>query len=713
MNSQASKLLATLPHAQYPTRFLQKRLFMCIALGSIGGVLPAALAIAQPATNQKTMPKVVVVGTQDGDAERQPGAVSLVTEEDLALRQPRSTEEALRTVPGVSTKPEEESAIVANIGIRGLSSADYKTLILEDGVPIAPGLFVGNGRYYNPRIQRMEGIEILKGAASLRYGPSTIGGVINYITKDPEDGAKLGLRAGSFSSREATLEVGGSSPSNEAKFGAVITHARSDGFMDKGYDMTDVMIKAGMAVGENQWVSVKYTDYKNDANISYRGIFLQAYRDGADYNPAPDDYFLTGRRSLDLNHEWDISDSLKLKTLVYGSETYRDYWRYATNNTASVAAGRWVYTDNLNGNNRSFDRFGIDSRLSLQHSLFGLASETEAGVRVMTESMDDVTIAATRATPRTGTINRDVVDAADSLAVFAQNRLAVSSKFAVTAGLRVESYEQTRNDKRAVADNQAVTSNFEALPGVGATYQINPALQLFSSIYKAFSPALNGDALNGLLDQELEAERSINLEMGLRGKQESLTYEMAFFRMDFDNQIIPANSNTQFQNTNGGETLHQGVEAALGWEMGAGFSLQTNATYIPDAEFAADRRDANGNVTTPKGNRITYVPEWVANVTLAHRMGDLRTALSLHHTSEQFTDVSNTREIAENTSGFFTGQIDSYTLLDFNAVYDLNQNISLSASAKNLTDERYIASLRQGIYVGPERSFDLGVQVKF
>ncbi|MCR6651830.1 MAG: hypothetical protein NVV73_10225 [Cellvibrionaceae bacterium] len=43
--------------------------------------------------------------------------------------------------------------------------------------------------------------------------------------------------------------------------------------MDKDYEMTDVMIKAGMAVGENQWVSVKYTDYKNDANISYRGLF--------------------------------------------------------------------------------------------------------------------------------------------------------------------------------------------------------------------------------------------------------------------------------------------------------------------------------------------------------------------------------------------------------------------------------------------------------
>lgn len=692
-------------------RLAHNALFLGVALALSSGAY-AAQTDSTP-EEPRMMQKVVVVGTGEGDAERQPGAVSFVTNDDLVLQQPRSTEEALRNVPGVTIKPEEESAIVANIGVRGLSSADYKTLILEDGVPIAPGLFVGNGRYYNPRVQRMESIEVLKGAASLRYGPSTIGGVINYITKDPEDGAALSLRTGSFYTHEASLEVGGSSPSQEAKFGAVVTRVQSDGFMDKAYEMTDVMIKAGMAVAENQWLSLKYTDYKNNANISYRGLFLQAYQNGETYNPAPDDYFLTGRRSLDLNHEWDISDTMKLKTLVFGSETSRDYWRYATDNTASVEAGRWIYTDTLNGNNRSFNRLGIDSRLSFQHSLFGIANDAEIGVRAMNESMDDVTIAATRATPRSGTVNKDVVDSADSLALHVQNRFAITDRVAITAGLRAEHYEQNRNDKRATGDNQAKTSNTEVLPGLGITYQINSSLQLFSSIYKAFSPALNSDALNGLQDQQLDAEQSINVEIGLRGRQNQFSYELALFSMDFDNQIIPANSNSQFQRTNGGETLHRGLEAAFGWDIGAGFSLRTNATYIPDAEFVGDRRDASGNITTPDGNRISYVPELVANLGLEYKVGQLRAALNVHHTSEQYTDVLNTKPITESTSGFFTGEIDSYTLLDLNAIYQINDALTLFGSIKNLTDERYIASLRQGIYVGTERSFEAGVKVKF
>ena len=695
--------------AAHAVKFLPKPLAMGIALALSGGAFMSLPAIAET----KALPKVVVVGTELGDAERQPGSVGIVTEEELELRQPRSTEEALRSVPGVAIKPEEESAIVANIGIRGLSSADYKTLILEDGVPIAPGLFVGNGRYYNPRIQRMETIEVLKGAASLRYGPSTIGGVINYITKQPEDGVQLEARAGSFNSREATLEVGGSSPSQEAQFGAFITHASSDGFMDKGYDMTDVMIKAGMAVGDNQWLGVKISDYDSEANISYRGVFLQQYKDGVDENPAPDDYFISGRRGVDINHEWDINATTKLTTLVFGSETYRDYWRYNTDNTASAAAGQWVYLDTLNGNNRSFERFGVDSRLKLQHQLFGIANEAEFGVRLMNESMDDVTVAATRATPRTGTINKDQVESADSLALYAQNRFVVTERLAVTAGLRVESYEQTTKNKRAATNNEADTSNTEVLPGLGATYQINSALQGFASVYEAFSPALNGDALNGLEDQKLDAERSVNVEAGLRGARDKVNYELTFFRMDFDNQIIPANSNSQFQRTNGGETLHQGLEAALGWDLGAGFSLNSSATYIPDAEFVGARRDANGNITTPDGNRVTYVPEWVTNLSLEYKTGKLRTAISLHHTGEQYTDVQNTKPITESTSGFFTGQIDSYTLVDLNAIYEFSKDLSISASAKNLTDENYIASLRQGIYVGTERTIDVGVKFKF
>ena len=681
---------------------------LVVAVG-LAMVAPS-LALAETAVVQ--LPRIDVVGDSEQDVSEQPGSVAQVSREEIEMIQPLSTEEVLRRVPGVYIKPEEESAVVANIGIRGLSAADYKTLILEDGVPVAPGLFVGNGRYYNPRVQHIDSVEVLKGAASLRYGPSTIGGVINYRSKQPADGVAVEASAGSHETYKSTVELGGTSPSGDGLFGAVISTAKSDGFMDKGYEMTDAIIKAGSAMGNNQWIGVKFSHYENDANISYRGLFLGAYEAGADYNPAPDDWFLTGRKGFDINHVWDINENVRAKTVFYWSETYRDYWRYQTDNAASVAAGRWVYTDNLRGNNRSFERLGAETRLEIINELLGIGGEAEVGVRYMTEEMRDQTVLATRLTPRTGNLGKDVIDSADSVAVFVQNRFDFSDRWSVTPGVRAEYYEQQRKDLQV--PQHVDTNNAEFIPGLGTTFQLNPSVQLFASIHKAFSPALNGDALDGLQDQKLEAERSVNIELGLRGKRERLHYEMAMFRMDFDNQIVPANSNTAFQNTNGGETLHQGMEAGISYLFDTGFSVEANATYVPVAEFVGDRYAADGvTITAPDGNRVTYTPEWIANLGLGYQVGNLNTLLSVNYTDEQYTDVMNTKAITENTAGFFTGRVDAYTTADLSARYFVGDNLELFGSLKNLTDERYIASLRQGIYVGPERSLEMGVRYQF
>ncbi|MCH8497648.1 MAG: TonB-dependent receptor [Marinobacter sp.] len=708
--------------AEYP-KGLNRPVFRRTAL-AIAISLPAA-AFATTADNDTQrqarmaqLPQIDVVGSADGtNISRQTGAVTMVSSEELQMIQPRSTEEALRRVPGVYIKPEEESAVVVNVGVRGLSSNDYKTLVLEDGVPVAPGLFVGNGRYYNPRIQRIDNIEVLRGSSALRYGPGNIGGVINYRTKEPADGIAIETSVGSWDTYKTMIELGGSSPSGDGIFGAVISHVKSDGFMDKGYETTDVMIKAGTAIGRDQWLGVKFTHYENDANISYRGLFLDEYKRGEKNNPAPDDYFLTGRVSFDINHLWTIQPGVELNTLVYWSDTYRDYWRFGVDGGASATAGSWVFNDNVNGNNRSFERIGAETRLTADNSFAGVNGEAEIGLRYLKEEMVDQTVLAIRERPRTpdngrGGLGRDRIDAAESYALYAQNRFDLSDRWSVTPGVRVEYYEQTRKNRQN--GSFVRTRNTEVMPGLGSTFQIAPMAQVYGSVYQAFSPALNGDALDGMQDQELDAETSVNLELGVRGSNERLNYEVTAFRMDFKNQIIPANSNTNFQRTNGGKTFHQGLEAAIGVNLDGGFDVFANLTWIPDAEFNGNRFASDGvTINTPDGNRIPYTPEFVANAGVGYQQGGLRTQLSANYTGSQFTDVGNTRAITENTSGFFTGKIDSFTTVDFSTRYAVNRQLELFGAVKNLTDERYIASLRQGIYVGPERSYEAGVRLQF
>lgn len=681
--------------------------------GTARALTPSRLAVAiafalnfpaQGIAAQAELPRIDVISGGEEAIAKQAGSVSIVDKAQLERIQPLSTEDALRGAPGVHIKGEEETAVVANIGIRGLSASDYKTLILEDGVPIAPGLFVGNGRYYNPRIQRMDEIEVLKGAAALRYGPNTIGGVINYKTRDPIDGFAVSGRVGSHNYREATLEAGGATPSGEARAGLMYTRASSDGFQDKDFDMQDLMVKAGMALGDNQWLGVKFTYYENDANISYRGLFPGEYRAGAQHNPAPDDYFLTDRKSLDINHMWEIRPGMNLSTVLYWSEMVRDYWRFGVDTAASNAAGSWVYTNTVNGNNRAFDRIGLDSRLTVANTLFGVSGEAEIGVRIMQEEMDDQAVAATRANPRSGTVTTDRKDSATSYALFAQNRFDVTDKLSITPGLRIESYEQEREDLRNSANN-GDSSNTEYLPGIGATYKLNPAAQLYGSVYKAFSPPLNSQSIVTGVDQQLDAEHSINVEFGVRGSRGALRYEFTAFQMDFDNQITPAVS-AGLANANAGSTLHRGLEGALDYRWSNGFSVDGNLTWIPVSEY---RENRGGGID--KGNRLPYSPELLANLSLGYTSGPVNAALSWNYVDEQFGDGQNNVPITQ--TGIWGGRIASHYTVDLTGSYDVNKQLRLFGAIKNLTDERYIAGLRQGIYAGPERAVEVGAKYTF
>jgi Fe(3+) dicitrate transport protein len=666
-------------------------------------------AIAEEAV----LPRIDVLGGSQAELAKIPGSVQTVSASELKRLQPMSTEAALKQVPGLVIKPEEESAVVANIGMRGLSAGEYKTLILEDGVPVAADLFFGNSRYYNPRIQRMNSIEVLKGAASLRYGPNTIGGVINYKTKDPIDGAMIASRIGSHHYAETSIEAGARTLSGDGKVGLVYTQASSEGFQSKGFDMQDLMLKGGMVLGEKQWIGIKVTHYENDANISYRGLFKDAYEARATFNPAPDDWFLTTRNSVDINHEWEINPDMRLNTVVYWTALKRDYWRYGLASPATkMQEGfkAWNFSDSLDGNNRVFERTGIDSRMTLRHNSMGMANEAEMGVRWMKETMRDQKIAATRANPRSGTLSADVFQGASSLALFAQNRFDLNDQLSITPGVRAEMYEQFTDDLKSTKDGRS--NNTEYTPGVGATWQLTPQAQLYGGVYSAFSPPYNSTSIVSGQDLNLGAERSVNMEIGLRGKHQKWSYEVTAFRMDFDNQVIRANSNGG-DPSNGGKTLHQGLELALAYAINNAFRMEGNTTYVPDAKFVEDRYSSAGSLIARNGNRVTYSPEWVSHVQFVYQQGPLMTALNIQHISAQMTDTLNTVALTENTSGFFTGRIDGYTTADLTSSYQVHPQLSLTAAIKNMTDTHYIASLRQGIYAGPARSYELGLQYKF
>jgi Fe(3+) dicitrate transport protein len=679
--------------------------------------LAVALALAFPAqllAAEVELPRIDVVGEGGEAIARQPGSVAIVSQEQLELTQPLSTQDALKSVPGIVVREEEGYGFIPNIGMRGLNpNRSQKLLVLEDGVPVAPGLFLANESYYSPRIERMQSIEVLKGAAGLRYGPTTIGGVINYKTKDPEPGAKVTAKVGTHGYRSIGLDAGGTAPSGEALGGISLVKAEGDGFRHNGFDMTDLVVKGGMALGDKQWLGVKFSHYDNEINTSYVGLRPNEFRDDPTKNPAPNDYFLTDRNSFDINHEVELGDGLTLNTLVYWSQLNRDYWRRdvaarSADGTTFVDCGIGSFC--MSGRNRAFEMMGVDSRLHIDHGSFGIRNEAEIGVRLHSDKLNNLTVRSrTDPNARSGELTGDDTQEAQGIALYGQNRFILNERVAVTPGLRIETYDQSRKNELTGVSGES--SNTEVMPGIGATWQLTPQMQLFAGAFKGFSPAMVATAISGVgVDQELDAERSTNFEIGVRGAAGRLTYEATAFHMDFDNQIVPQSESggVGATVTNAGKTLNQGLEGAIGYEIGGGWGVDANATWVPTAKFNSTK--IVGGIDR-NGNRLPYAPELTANLAVSYRVGGLKTSLGAYHVSRQFVDPENT--VVESADGR-RGVIPAYTTLDLNAHYAFDKQLSVFGTVRNLADRKYIASRNpDGIFPGAERNVEVGVSYKF
>lgn len=177
--------------------------------------------------------------------------------------------------------------------------------------------------------------------------------------------------------------------------------------------------------------------------------------------------------------------------------------------------------------------------------------------------------------------------------------------------------------------------------------------------------------------------------------------------MDFSNQVDPGISDIKAPNE--GSALVQGLEAALGYDFRNGFTIDTNLTWVPTAKYREDR----GSGGAEKGNRFENSPEITANLALGYAVGAMQTALLVHHTGEFFGNAANVEALTVDSDGNWGGKVAAFTTADLTANFNVNKQFNVFGAVKNLTDERYIAGLRQGIYAGPSRSFELGARYKF
>ena len=713
--------------------------------------------------------QVVISGSRVGLLRYLPGSAGFIQKKELKSIMPLSGNDVFRTITGIHVVEEEGIGLRANIGIRGLDpDKSRNVLILEDGIPVALGPYGEPEMYYTPAIDRMSGIEVLKGNGSILFGPQTIGGVINYLTTDPPASpvGTVSVKGGEHGFFSGQLGYG----TNFGNTGMQINYLRkqADNFGPTMFRVNDFTSKFRMRINPSSQLNLKIGIYDETSNSTYVGLTQPMFDQGENdfLRIAPDDILEVRRYSLSATHEYSIADGVQLNTTVFGYTTTRNWNRQdftysssGSNLTGVVHGdpglpGGAIYMRNSTGQrNRQFEVAGVEPRLKYRYRTGEKESSLDAGVRFLYERAFEQRVNGTKAETLSGALRDDEIRTGRAVSSYAQNKILLSDKFSLTAGLRTEAIWYDRNIMRVGSKDTTIVEQsnlFSIIPGAGLNYNFSENFGIFAGIHRGFAPPRIKDAIsNEGVDLQLEAEKSWNSELGVRGKiSESLELEITAFHMDFSNQVIPVSESSGERGTgyiNGGATLHYGLETGvmlnlnnllpLGWNT----SLLVNSTLI-NAEFSGDRfviqkTGMNGNTDTVmvniKGNKTPYAPKILLSGALileSPRGFGLR--LSGRYTGSQYTDVLNTKNVSDwldlaATDTDFTyvqatangriGELSAFFVADGTIWYSFpGKGIEISACVKNIFNERYIASRRpQGIRVGMPRFFSLGLNYSF
>jgi len=719
---------------------------------------PVAAAPASPATAeatpetksddkaQKTLPNVRVIG-EDESFENVPGSGQALEKKDLESARVFTTSEALRKVSGVNVRDEEGFSLRPNIGIRGLNpTRSTKVLLLEDGIPLGYAPYGDNASYYHPPIERFERVEVLKGAGQLRYGPQTVGGVINYITKNPpkDPSGSVTLTGGNRDYWNGNVSYGGFW--GNAGFMVDYTRKQGQGARDNtNHKINDLNLKSVLLLNNKHTLTTRGNVYTEDSQVTYSGLTQAEYDAAPRQNLFSNDYMQAKRLGSSVTHTWALNGTSELTTNLYGAYFSRDWWRQSSNSAQrpndSSDAVRCSSMANLHttcgneGRLRSYYTAGIEPKLKLGYTFMGEKQELNTGVRAHFEIQDrkqmNGDFPLSRSAGSSTNTNAGLVEnnerSVDAYSGF-MDHVFKYKMVSFTPGVRVEHMRLARTNRLASVGNvdnrgigiQGNQNLTEIIPGAGVNVTPFEKTTFFAGVHKGFSPPRVEDALNNTtgLAVDLAPERSINYEAGARTKIiPGIGAEATYFRMDFSNQIVASSvaGGTGAVLTNGGQTLQQGGELDLKFGAGEFFKTKHNIyfvsayTWLPTARFEGTRLSGTTSVS---GNRVPYTPEHMltSSIGYSHPIGiDVR--FEQVYVATMLADELNTESPTANGQA---GRIPEYLIYNASVNYTYEPwGTTVFFTAKNITDKVYIADRTRGVLPGTPRLFQFGVQVRF
>ncbi|GBF50293.1 TonB-dependent receptor [Leptospira ryugenii] len=539
------------------------------------------------------------------------------TNANLALN---NTRQIYAKVPGITIWENEGSGIQPGIGARGLSpNRNWEFNTRMNGYDISSDVFGYPEAYFNPPMESLEKIEIIRGAASLQYGPQ-FGGMVNYVTKkaDPNKPAKLEMKTtgGSYNTLNAYASISGT----VGKF-SYFTYVQSrtgDGWRDNAdYKTQAGYVNLAYQATEKLKVSLEFTK-SNYESRQPGGLTDMKFWDNPRQSLRTRNWFSAPWNVPALQIDYEHSSQTRTQIKFFGLYGERNSigFTQAPNRLDSISP------ITLQFGNRQVDRdwyrnFGMEARQIIGYQLFDQTHSLSFGVRYYNANTDrirnpngnnGVDYAGNYSTDydirevslpecfdgstRCRTVNLKFSTL--NYSAFAENLFRITDKLSITPGVRYEWIRTTgsgRINEKLPSNAQPFGGNVfpqdftrsQVLYGLGAQYQITKHTNFYSNYSKAYRPVTFAEiyasnATYNTVDPNLKDQYGYNLDGGYRGKVGTwFQFDVGAFELRYNNRVgllpgaFPGQLNTV---TNVGDSLHRGVEAYLEVDPILAFSEQ-------------------------------------------------------------------------------------------------------------------------------------------
>ncbi|GLR69919.1 TonB-dependent receptor family protein [Agaribacter marinus] len=719
--------------------------------------------INDTAENIENTEHISIIGGQ-ASLNKTAGSVARIDELALEAYEFDDIARVLATVPGVNIRQEDGFGLRPNIGFRGVTPERSKKInIMEDGILIGPAPYSAPAAYYFPIVSKMTAVEVTKGPSTIKYGPNTVAGALNLVTRSiPADAeGSLDLAFGTDGYYKAHTYYG----SSVDKFGFLfegITLGSAgfkdlDGGGDTGFEKNDLSAKfsydlSSASNATQQYFELKlgYSDEISDE--TYLGLtdedfaktpnrrYAASQLDSIDWEHTQiqlthvatneDWEFTTRVYRHDFQRAWNKLDefgssfngdipSLQQILISPNSDENIGFYNVLTGQADSTAREILV----LGNNDREFFSQGIQMSGSASAELFALEHTLNVGIRM---HEDEIQRNHTQANyfMRAGQLVSTMEDRVSTTtnteftrawSVFIEDTIEFDA-LTITAGIRGELIEGEYQNRAPgfEQDFQNKTTRIW-LPSISAYYALNDNAGIFGGVHQGFVPT------SPIQPESIEVEQSNNFEIGYRFVDNGNRAEVIAFFSDYSNLLescsISAGCDTDTTFAAGDVDVY-GLEAlgAYTFELSNGLSLPITLSYThTQSEFKQTFYSPfNQWGFVDVGNKVPYLAENMIsmNAALQASKWDVSVLISYTDGMPESAQTALSGDIRDSTlAGVVT---DDLFNIDLSAGYNLGSAGRMYAKVDNILDSNDIVSRRPfGARPSKPRQFVLGYRYSF